>query len=201
MNKGKNRPQTDEEMRATMLETKERELSRKKGGGNVYKQEAGAYVDAKTQELMSIQRQAFETSISNQRVSLNDTEALKARMCAYLQACEDTATFPSSLGLARSIGYTARALRMWITNKPDSETARLLGLFNDLCADVISQSALRNNANAVFSIFISKALYGLRDSTEIVVTPQNNFAGENEYSADEIRRRYIVDSPTESDES
>lgn len=201
MNKGKNRPQTDEEMRTDMLKTKERELSRKRGGGSIYKQESGAYVDAKTQELMSIQRQAFETSISNQRVSLNDTEALKARMCAYLQACEDTATFPSSLGLARSIGYTARALRMWRTNKPDSETARLLEMFNDLCADVISQSALRNNANSVFSIFISKALYGLRDSTEIVVTPQNNFAGESEYSADEIRRRYIVDSPNESDES
>jgi len=187
-------------MRENMLESKERGLTQKKGV-SVYKVQAGEYTDDKTRELVSVQRQSFETSISNQRVSLNDTEVLKCRMLAYLQACEDTATFPSSLGFARSIGYTDRALRVWRTNKPDSETARLLGMFNDLCADVLGQSALRNNANSIFSIFISKALYGLRDSTEIVVTPQNNFASESEYSADEIRRRYIIDSPNESDES
>lgn len=201
MNKGKNAPMTDEEMREDMLKSKEKGLSNKRGI-SVYKQKAGEYVDDKMKEIMSTQRQSFETSLENQKVSLNDVEALKSRMCAYLQACEDTATFPSSLGLARSIGYTDRALRMWRTKKPDSETGRLLEMFNDLCADVISQSALRNNANSVFSIFISKALYGLRDSTEIVVTPQtDNFAGESEYSADEIRRRYVIDAPDDSDES
>lgn len=201
MNKGKNTPMTDEEMREDMLKNKEKALSSHRGV-SVYKQKAGEYVDDKMKEIMSTQRQSFETSIENQKVSLNDVETLKSRMCAYLQACEDTATFPSSLGLARSIGYTDRTLRIWRTKKPDSETGRLLEMFNDLCADVISQSALRNNANSVFSIFISKALYGLRDSTEVIVTPRTgDLAGESEYSVDEIRRRYIVDSSDDSDES
>lgn len=201
MNKGKHLPMTDEEMRKNMLDDKQKGLETKRGI-SIYKQQSGEYVDDKMRELMSVQRQSFETSIENQKVSLNDVETLKARMCAYLQACEDTATFPSSLGLARSIGYTDRALRMWREKKPDSETGRLLGMFNDLCADVISQSALRNNANSIFSMFISKALYGLRDSTEIVVTPRSdNLLGENEYSAEDIRRRYIIDTPDESDES
>ena len=75
-------------------------------------------------------------------------------------------------------------------------------MFNDLCADVLNQSALRNNANSVFSIFISKALYGLRDSTEVIITPRTgDLASESEYSVDEIRRRYVIDAPDDSDES
>lgn len=121
MNKGKHLPMTDEEMRENMLADKQKGLETKRGI-SIYKQQSGEYVDDKMKELMSVQRQSFETSIENQKVSLNDVETLKARMCAYLQACEDTATFPSSLGLARSIGYTDRALRMWREKKPDSET-------------------------------------------------------------------------------
>ena len=201
MNKGKNTPMTDEEMREDMLKSKEKGLSPHRGV-SVYKQKAGEYVDDKTKKIMSAQRQMFETSIDNQKVSLNDVETLKSRMLAYLQACEDTATFPSSLGLARSIGYTDRALRMWREKKPDSETSRLLGMFNDLCTDVLSQSALRNNANSIFSMFMCKALYGLRDTTEVIVTPRtDDFASESEYSVDEIRRRYVIDAPDDSDES
>ena len=201
MNKGKNTPMTDEEMREEMLKSKEKGLSTKRGI-SVYKQQAGEYVDDKTREITSVQRQLFETSLESQRVSLNDVETLKSRMLAYLRACEDTATFPNSLGFARSIGYTDRALRVWRAKKPDSETGRLLEMFNDLCADVLNQSALRNNANSVFSIFISKALYGLRDSTEVIITPRtDDLAGESEYSVDEIRRRYVIDAPDDSDES
>ena len=95
-----------------------------------------------------------------------------------------------------------RDSRVWRAKKPDSETGRLLEMFNDLCADVLNQSALRNNANSVFSIFISKALYGLRDSTEVIITPRTeDLASESEYSVDEIRRRYVIDAPDDSDES
>lgn len=40
-----------------------------------------------------------------ERVSLEDVEAVKEQTLVYLRACKETLTFPTSLGLARSLGY------------------------------------------------------------------------------------------------
>ena len=115
----------------------------------------------------------------------------------YLRACEQTGTFPSSLGLARSLGYSDRALRNWRNFKPDTETAQWLEMFNELCADILNQSALKNNANSIVSIFLNKAMYGFRETNELVLTPSTPNYEEAAYSAEDIRRRYMADIPAE----
>lgn len=65
-------------------------------------------------------------------------------------------------------------------------------MFNDLCADVISQSALKNNANTIMSMFLTKALYDFKETSEIIITP-NSPEQDNEYSVAEIRERYVLD--------
>ena len=49
--------------------------------------------------------------VKGERVSLEDVEAVKEQTLVYLRACKETLTFPTSLGLARSLGYSDRALR------------------------------------------------------------------------------------------
>ena len=49
-----------------------------------------------------------------------------------------------------------------------------------------------NNANTIFAIFQSKSLYGLRDTNEIIITPnKGQFDDEVDYSAEDIRKRYM----------
>ena len=59
--------------------------------------------------------------------------------------------------------------------------------------------------NPVSGIFLGKNNFGYQDKTEYVVTPNTN--SDSDYSTDDIRKRYAIDSPeqlsidsTDSDE-
>lgn len=188
---GKYPAKTYDEMTAEMEEAKEKGLATTKGN-SIYKQQAGEYkkgelsalVQAKTHELVEI--------ATSEKVSLADCDEVKRRTIVYLRACEETSTFPSSLGLARSLGYSDRALRNWRNSQPHSDTAQWLEMFNDLCADILNQSALENNANSIVAIFLNKAMYGFRETNELVLTPNTGLQDEEvAYSAEDIRKRYM----------
>ncbi len=190
MTTGKHEAQSFEEMTETMEVSKEKGLSVSKGN-SIYKKESGEYQEEKLRELVAAKTSELVEVTLKEKVSLEDIENIKVRTIAYLRACEETGTFPSSLGLARSLGYSDRALRNWRNQKPFSETAQWLEMFNDLCADVLNQSALKNNANSIVSIFLNKAMYGFRETNELVVTPNSNVQEEVAYSAEDIRKRYL----------
>ncbi len=190
MNTGKNNAQSYEEMTESMIENRDKGVSNKRGV-SIYKEKSGEYQQEKLRELVSAKTTELVEMATQEKVSLEDVETVKARTLIYLRACEETGTFPSSLGLARSLGYSDRALRNWRTHKPDSETARWLEIFNDLCADVMNESALKNNANSIFAIFLNKAMYGFVDKSELVVTPNTGLDDEVAYSVDDIKNRYL----------
>lgn len=192
MEHGKSNAQSYCEMTDSMEESKERGLSLNKGN-SIYKKESGEYQEEKLRELVAAKTTELVKYATQEKVSLADIDDVKKRTIVYLRACEETGTFPSSLGLARSLGYSDRSLRAWRSNKPNSETAQWLEMFNDLCADVLNQSALKNNANSIVSIFLNKAMYGFRETNELVITPNGLQNEEIEYSADEIRKRYLME--------
>lgn len=185
---GKHEAQTIPEMIGDMSEKKESGLSTRRGQ-SVYKPEADEYKEDKLKQLIAMNVEELSEIVTKKQVRLEDIEEIKCRTVFYLKACEAAGTFPSSLGLARSLGYSDRSLRYWRSNHPESETAQWLEMFNDLCADILNQSALKNNANNIVAIFLSKALYGFRETSEVVISPSIN--EKQEIDADEIRRRYL----------
>ena len=194
---GKNNAQSYDEMTDVMTESKEKGLALNRGN-SIYKEKSGEYREDKLRELVAAKTSELVEVATKEKVSLEDVESVKKRTIVYLRACEDTGTFPSSLGLARSLGYSDRALRNWRSKKSNTETAQWLEMFNDLCADVLNQSALKNNANSIVSIFLNKAMYGFRETSELVVTPNTSeYEAEAVYSAEEIRKRYLADIPAE----
>lgn len=194
---GKNPAQSYEEMTETMEEARENGLALTKGN-SIYKQQAGEYKKGELSTLLQAKTQELVEVATREKVSLADSEEVKRRTIVYLRACEETSTFPSALGLARSLGYSDRALRNWRNKQPLSETAQWLEMFNDLCADVLNQSALDNNANSIVAIFLNKAMYGFRETNELVLTPNTSqLEEEAAYSAEEIRKRYMINTDTE----
>ncbi|MGN0360356.1 MAG: terminase small subunit [Hominisplanchenecus sp.] len=194
---GKNPAQSYEEMTETMEEARENGLALSKGN-SIYKQQAGEYKKGELSTLLQAKTQELVEVATREKVSLADSEEVKRRTIVYLRACEETSTFPSALGLARSLGYSDRALRNWRNKQPLSETAQWLEMFNDLCADVLNQSALDNNANSIVAIFLNKAMYGFRETNELVLTPNTSqLEEEAAYSAEEIRKRYMINTDTE----
>lgn len=194
---GKYNAQSFEEMTEAMNESREKGLSTTRGN-SIYKKESGEYQEEKLRELVAAKTAELVATATKEKVSLEDIDTIKARTIIYLRACEETGTFPSSLGLARSLGYSDRALRNWRNFKSDTETARWLEMFNDMCADILNQSALKNNANSIVSIFLNKAMYGFRETNELVITPNApGYEDEAAYSAEEIRKRYMADIPAD----
>lgn len=198
--KGHNECQSMEEMLDDMNEAREKGLSVRKGQ-SIYKKESGEYQEDKLRELVSCHIADVVEYATKERVALEDLEEVQKRTVIYLRACEESGTFPSSLGLARSLGYSDRALRYWRSKQPSTKTAQWLEMFNDTCADILAQSALKNNANNIMAIFLNKALYDFRETSELVLTPSNNgINSEPEYSVDDIKSRYVLTQKDDSEE-
>lgn len=160
-NHGKNVPaQTFSEMVA------EGEAKRK--GSKLYKAEAAAFVDEQLAALVAKTAGELVEAATAEPVSLMDTETVKARTVLYLKSCEASSSFPSVAGLARSMGLSRQALYDCIQRNSPQDTAAWLELCRDAFSDLLSEAALRNNCNNITAIFLQKALYGLKESVEII---------------------------------
>jgi hypothetical protein len=61
--------------------------------------------------------------------------------------------------------------------------------------EILWENYMQNGKiNPVSGIFLGKNNFGYQDKTEYVVTP--NVHNDSDYSADDIRARYLTDSPT-----
>lgn len=189
--KGHGEAQSVDEMLADMNAAKEKGLDLHKGQ-SIYKVQSGEWQENKLKSLVSLSITDVAEFATKERVALENLPEVQKRTLIYLKACEESGSFPSSLGLARSLGYSDRALRHWRSKKQNEPTAQWLEMFNELCADILGQSALKNNANGIVTIFLSKALYDFSDKSELVITPNTRGIEEEvTYSAEDIRKRYI----------
>lgn len=178
----KNQPQTTEEMT--------NELTAKRKTSKLYKVQADAYKAGELSQLINQTAAALKESEHKGRISLSDFDAVKKQTFEYLQACEMTGTFPSMSGLARSLGYSRRAIYDLIDSRTTSTTADWLERCRDLFSDILAQASLQNNANSIVSIFLQKALYGMRETVELTLTPPNPL-GEN---ADAGQVKKLIDA-------
>lgn len=135
---------------------------------SLYKAQSAEFVDEQLAALVAKTAGELVEAATMNPVSLTDTETVKARTVLYLKACETSSSFPSVAGLARSMGLSRQALYDCIQRNSPRETAEWLELCRDAFSDLLSEAALRNNCNNITAIFLQKALYGLRETTEIV---------------------------------
>ena len=70
--------------------------------------------------------------------------------------------------------------------KQDDETAIFLTQFHDLLADILSENALKGNANNITAIFVLKALYGYKDTQTFELVQGTPFT---ETTADDLIQR------------
>ena len=201
-NSGGRSPQSVDEMLVTMEKTKNDQLT-KYPGKSTYRRDNSEHSKHEIQKMLSLSIAEMADYGTKQPVRMEDTETIKTRTILYLKCCQETATIPSMIGLCRSIGYTDRAARYWRRKHADHPTALWLESFAELCAECLAQSSLQGNVNAIVGIFVLKSCHGWRETSEVVLSPGEAGAGmeENSYNADEIRRRYLIDTDdTQEDE-
>lgn len=181
-NKGKNLPA---QSFSEMIESGERQRKTSK----LYKAESAAFVDERLSDLLKRTTAELAEAATTEPVSLQDTDEVKRRTVLYLRACEKTSCFPSISGLARSMGLSRQALYDCIWRQSPPATAAWLEICRDTFSDILAESALRNNCNSIVSIFLQKAVYGLRESVEVIAKTDPDPLG-TPVTAEDLSRLY-----------
>jgi hypothetical protein len=110
---------------------------------------------------------------------------------------------PTVAGMAMALGIDRR--RLWEIKTGNFHTSKGLEDLPTLTTDSIKkaydfletlwENYMHNGKiNPVSGIFLAKNNFGYQDKVEHVLTPNMN--SDSDYSADDIRKRYLSDSPT-----
>lgn len=131
-------------------------------------------------------------------IDLKEPEQVIARLNEYFQIHADNDMKPTVAGMGLALGLDRRRLWEIRTDVPDRNQS-LPTLTRDsikkaykLMENLWENYMQNGKINPVSGIFLGKNNFGYQDKTEYVVTPNTN--SDNDFNADDIRKRYLPDS-------
>ena len=139
-------------------------------------------------------------------IDLHDPIAVQERLCEYFQIYGEADLKPTVAGMGMALGLDRR--RLWeiktgnytsSTPKLPRETEDMIKKAYEILETTMEAYANAGKINPVMAIFMMKNHFGYQDKTEYVLTP--NQKTENDYDAEDIRKRYLSDSATINSES
>ena len=136
-------------------------------------------------------------------IDLKEPEQVKYRLDEFFVIHERYDMKPTVAGMGMALGLDRR--RVWEIKTGNYGSQKGLSELPTLTKDSIKkayeymellwENYMQNGKiNPVSGIFLGKNNFGYQDKTEYVVTPNVN--NESDYNADDIKKRYLTDSPT-----
>ena len=136
-------------------------------------------------------------------IDLKDPEQVRYRLDEFFVIHEKYDMKPTVAGMGMALGLDRR--RLWEIKTGNFGTQKGLSELPTLTKDSIKkayeymeilwENYMQNGKiNPVSGIFLGKNNFGYQDKTEHVVTPNVN--NDSDYNADDIKKRYLTDSPT-----
>ena len=137
------------------------------------------------------------------KIDLRDSDAVENRIQEFFMIQFENDLKPTVSGLGMALGLDRR--RLWEIKTGNYGTQKSLEELPTSTKDSIKkayemmenlwENYMQNGKiNPVSGIFLGKNNFGYQDKTEHVVTP--NINSDNDYNADDIKRRYLTDSTT-----
>ena len=133
-------------------------------------------------------------------IDLHDPEQVNDRLNEFFQIHAEADMKPTVSGMGMALGLDRR--RLWEIKSgvqdrnqdlPTSTRDSIKRAYEYM--EILWENYMQNGKiNPVSGIFLGKNNFGYQDKTEYVVTP--NVHNDSDYSADDIRKRYLSDSPT-----
>ena len=136
-------------------------------------------------------------------IDLHDPEAVQQRLIEYFQIYAEADLKPTVAGMGMALGLDRR--RLWEIKSgalvggvgkqhlPEA-TLVLVKKAYEILETSMESYANAGKINPVMAIFMMKNHFGYQDKTEYVLTP--NQKQESDYDAEDIKKRYLSDSPT-----
>ena len=132
-------------------------------------------------------------------IDLKDPEQVNERLNEFFQIHADADMKPTVSGMGMALGLDRR--RLWEIKTGNAKAMDLPTLTSDSIKrayeymEILWENYMQNGKiNPVSGIFLGKNNFGYQDKTEYVVTPNVN--NDSDYNAEDIKKRYLSDSPT-----
>ena len=136
-------------------------------------------------------------------IDLNDTQQVNDRLNEFFQIHADADMKPTVSGMGMALGLDRR--RLWEIKTGNFGTQKSLSELPTSTKDSIKkayeymeilwENYMQNGKiNPVSGIFLGKNNFGYQDKQEMVLTP--NTHNDSDYSAEDIKKRYLTDSAT-----
>ena len=137
------------------------------------------------------------------KVDLYKPEDVQARLAEYFRIHTEADMKPTVVGMAMALGIDRR--RLWEIRAGakigghtpidlPTLTVDYIKKAYDFMENLWENYMQNGKINPVSGIFLGKNNFGYQDKTEYVVTP--NMQNDSDYNAEDIRARYLTDSPT-----
>ncbi len=117
-------------------------------------------------QIVAMGAEGLRKISSGEKVSLNDTDAVKEATARYMEQCARAGTMPGMAGLSAEIGYSRQNIYHDIKQNPSAETTKWLKACSDYFGEMMAAGALSGAVSAIPAIFTLKARFGWREEDE-----------------------------------
>ena len=170
-----------------------------RGGNNILTDAALDLEKGDNTKYLALGRELFNLPT----IDLKDPVQVTDRLNEFFMIHERYDMKPTVAGMGMALGLDRR--RLWEIKTGNFGTQKSLSELPTMTKDSIKkayeymeilwENYMQNGKiNPVSGIFLGKNNFGYQDKTEYVVTP--NFNNDSDYNTDDIKKRYLSDSPT-----
>ena len=125
---------------------------------------------------------------------MRDTGTVRKVMDSYMKSCDTVGIIPCKSGAARAMGISVQGVRSFMVGNPDHPTTEFLEIVFDLFSETLNNAALSGLSQPIYSIFLQKAIYGMRDNLAIEITQPDRGPLHPQATPDEIAQKW-AESP------
>lgn len=136
-----------------------------------------------------------EVIVEYQQPKVKSDEELRNRLNDYFKRCAEKGQIPTVEEMSMCTGYSQSTVWDWETGRNkgfSNSTSEIIKKAKDFLKTFDAKLVISGKLNFLAYCFRAKNYYGMVDKQEYVVTP--NVQQDNDYDADAIRERYLIDS-------
>ena len=145
--------------------------------------DSGEVVQALVKQL------AAELAQMPKKIDLRDEDMIVRVAVAYVDSCANAGIIPSKIGYCRACGLSRQAVDYFLNHHGDEPSAERLRMIFDSFADMLNAAALAGACREITAIFVSKAVYGYRDTVSVETELKRDPLGERR-RASELLAKY-----------
>ena len=138
-----------------------------------------------------------EVLVEHKQPKVQSDEELAERFNDYFYRCATNGQVPTVEEMCMSTGYAQSTIWDWENGRRQgfsNSTAEIIKKAKDVLKTFDAKMVIAGKLNFLAYCFRAKNYYGMVDKQEMVLTP--NTHNDSDYSAEDIKKRYLTDSAT-----